>query len=253
MVEARIAVAYMSAANKNQDKQSESINTQREAILAYASKNEFLIEAFFDDTVCEDETLKGILGFCKGCTSINYLIVSDSTRISRDARKYFYWKNAFKQVGVEIVCAKKEELTPMAAFMQGLMEMFACDDTHMRSEIVKNAMAARAKEGFAVQQPPYGYALTGTKGLYKKTNTAGHLGRCFKQVLDGKITAQELRKLLSAPIHPKELISNKRFKRIVSNPYYAGYISFGGELYEGIHDPILTPKEQQRLIELLDQ
>ena len=251
MEKAKLAVAYMSAANKNQDTQSESINTQNEAILAYASKNEFLIEAFFDDTVCEEETLKGVLGFCKGCTSINFLIVSDSTRISRNAREYVYWKNEFKQIGVEIVSAKNEELTSVAAYIQQLMEMFACDDNYMRILNVKKAMTARAKKGYAVQRPPLGYVKTGTKGLYQKTNIANALAWYFKDTVNGKMTPAQLRVAVSQIYGSKKQIKNARLKNLVSNPYYAGYISYGGELYEGLHEPILTPDEQKQLIELL--
>lgn len=147
MEKLKIAVAFTSTANKNQVKQSESIDSQIATIEAYAEKHGFLVEAYFDNFVFEaKEMLNGVLGFCKGCPDINYLIVSDSTRISRGFHEYAYWKAQFKQAGVEIISVKSDDDWPMAKFMEGIAEMMSQLESESRSEAVRRGLRRKKEQ-----------------------------------------------------------------------------------------------------------
>ena len=50
-----------------------------------------------------------------------------------------------------------------------------------------------------------------------------------------------------------KLLSDSKFKTIVTNPYYAGYVSHDGKQYQGLHEPLLTVAEHKKLITLLSK
>ena len=143
----RIAVAFMRSANTNQSKQYESIVRQADAIEAYANTNEYLVEAYFDNGIFEaEQILEGILGFCKACTDINYLIVNDSTRISRNFQEYSHWKSLFRRAGIEFISAKNGNETPTAQLMENVMQLFSQYDSAKRSESVKHDKQKRSQK-----------------------------------------------------------------------------------------------------------
>ena len=262
MEKTRIAVAFARSASQNQDKQVESIDNQRAAIEKYANSNAFLIEAYFDNAVIEDEEiLKGVLGFCKGCENINYLIVTSPTRISRSYSEYVRWKKAFRDIGVEIISATEQfDETPSGKFMECIHFMFEemksnqPRDSRERIEIVKERMLERVKAGYSVHRPPLGYSMTSTKGIYEPNHTGRFLANNFKLFLDNKITFTDFQRELSKISKSKEtLFPISKIRKIISNPYYSGTLTYDGKQFKGLHEPLLSMAEQEQLVRLINQ
>ena len=120
-----------------------------------------------------------------------------------------------------------------------------------KSLATKRALLARAQRGYAVQRPPLGYVKSETPGMYYKAITADILEYSFKQVLRELMSGSELKVMLSYTFYNNKLITHKQFMRIISNPYYAGFISYNGRLFKGRHEPIITPEKQAALVKLL--
>ena len=147
MEKLKIAVAFMRTANENQNEQNPATKTQRAAIEDYANKQGIKIATYLDNVANSgEETLNGVLGYCKSNPDIKYLIVSDSTRISRNLQKYTYWKARFKQTGVEIISVKNTHDTPVAMFMENLLQLFSQYDNQMRSEAVRRGLQRKKEQ-----------------------------------------------------------------------------------------------------------
>lgn len=119
---------------------------------------------------------------------------------------------------------------------------------------VKRQMLRRAKAGYAQQRPPFGYSKTETSGLFRINRLGRELRGGMQLAANGNLSADSLKFLVYLLISPTSngLISRKTLRRIVTNPYYIGLVSYGGELYQGLHEPLVTVEEQQKVIELLE-
>lgn len=122
------------------------------------------------------------------------------------------------------------------------------------SDRVKTAMQQLAKAGYALRRPPFGYSTTETSGLFRITRKGMAMRVAMQEAANGKISTDEFRLRLSILVSGETLDrrSKASLKRIVSNPYYIGLIRCGDELFNGLHEPLITAEEQQKLIRLLE-
>ncbi|MES2971267.1 MAG: hypothetical protein V4702_03040 [Patescibacteria group bacterium] len=147
---------------------------------------------------------------------------------------------------------KQEEATEkiMKDFMSVIAEyqrLTACENT-------KTAMQNLAKAGYALRRPPFGYSTTETSGLFRITRRGMAMRVVMQEAANGKISTEEFRLRLSILLSGESLDirSKASIKRIVTNPYYIGLIRSGEELYKGLHEPLISADEQQKLIGLLE-
>lgn len=259
MSDQKYAVAFMRSANVDQ-KQSESIASQYEAIVAYAKNHGIEIQKTFESSAQNTKTiLWEILSYCEVNPDVTYLLVKDVDRLTRNFADYCSYKAIFAKYGVSICAATKSDFnldTPMGHFMETLASAIGKLESSARSDATKAGMLRRAEQGYSVQQPPFGYSTTKTPGLFKVNFFGTILGEELKKLAKGEATVESVAARMgqSNPFDsdPKPW-SISKIKRLASNPYYAGFISCQGHLYMGKHEPILTPKEQQQLIKLFSQ
>ena len=117
--------------------------------------------------------------------------------------------------------------------------------------MVKRRMTQRAEAGYSMQRPPLGYSTSLFSGLYIKNVDASAMKYYFNRAIYGELTASELRYALAKIYSETKSISKKRLLKLVSNPYYIGLINYDGQLFQGLHEPLLTKEEQNKLIGLL--
>lgn len=255
-----IAVAFTRSASTNQNQKSESIASQYEAIAAYAKKHGIEIQKTFDsNTENTKATLWEILSYCEANPGIKYLLVKDTDRLTRNFADYTCYKALFARYGVTIRTANESNFnsdTPIGRFTETLVSVIGSLESSRRSEIIKEKMLRRAEQGYAVQRPPFGYSTTKTPGLFKVNVFGTVLGEELKELSNGTTTIESAATRLGLfdpfDSNPKPW-SISKVKRLASNPYYAGFIYCQGGLYKGRHERILTPEEQQRLIEIFGQ
>jgi DNA invertase Pin-like site-specific DNA recombinase len=107
------AVAMLRSANEDQEEQKAALDSQFEILMTYAKKSNMEIvdvvdnEMFCDgDTVLTDiQVVNDAYSLCESLTKVDYLIVADPTRISRNKKRYENWVELFKSKGIEIKAA----------------------------------------------------------------------------------------------------------------------------------------------------
>lgn len=247
--------AYIYIRTTNSSEQNDE--RQQLIIHRYAAANNIrIIRKFVDKGVStkslERSSLKELL---KAAIEqpVDCVIVSDYTRISRNIIDYRAINDLLTALGISLIDVENGSMpqTPTEVFMQGIMSQAYMFDNVHRTEMVKKSMKRQAEAGYAMQRPPLGYERSLTSGLYTKNNTASALGCYFKQTLKGEMSVADLREAVSRIYH--KTISMRRLKTLIANPYYSGYISYGGNLYKGRHDPLFSEEEQNQLLELVSQ
>lgn len=252
------AIGFVRISNKTQ----ESVNSmvmQQNAIYAYTDTHNIEIVEWVENQDHRN-SLDGLVEAAMRLRSknVNKIIVSSIDRLGRDHRYVSEVRSMLSKLGVEIISAKQSSESQPGnpaydKFMQELQMMICRLDNQSKSGIVKRGLVSRASQGYAMHAVPFGYKKTATNGLFEVSSDGIALKYLLKSFASGGMTLEELRKDFSALYYKdsEKLVNKIQFVRIVTNPYYAGYVAHGGQLYDGLHTPLLTKDEYNKLKELL--
>ena len=125
------------------------------------------------------------------------------------------------------------------------------------SENVKRGIRAKLERGWKPNKPPTGYRNEPElKTIVSDAEAFPIMKQLFEKAVTGFYTIAELERMLREQWGfrtPKRKRTGGRplslasLYRIFSNPFYAGFIRWNGQLYPGKHEPMITWKEFQRL------
>ena len=136
--------------------------------------------------------------------------------------------------------------------IQGIVQTFAQYQQASMAEMVKEAMKRKAEGGYSSQRPPVGYSTTERRGLFKINRQGQQLRRAMKSLAEEEISLEIFKMEVFYILNSQHrgFRSASDMKKLVSNPYYAGKISYCGNMYKGLHEPLITVAEQDKLIEI---
>jgi len=113
------------------------------------------------------------------------------------------------------------------------------------SENIKRGIRQKLRKGIYPGCAPVGY-INELKNhtILKDPETWQKVRKLFLAYVTGKYTLDNLQKLalsfgLVSP-RSKGKLSNATLQRILQNPFYYGCFQYKGELYEGVHEPIIS-------------
>ena len=247
------AYAYIRVSNPDQL----SYREQVEAIYRFASSNQIEILDIFEDknTSAKSVQREGIQELLKAIVNseIDYVVAYDANRLIRTGGDYREIQNIFKALKVEVIFATNDLPlgSPSARFLAAIQQLTGESYSRQMSEMVKTSMQQKSEAGYSMQRPPLGYLAGNVKGIHQKNEVADALEFYFKQTISGKISILALQNALTRMMGKTELISGKKLRSIVSNPYYSGFIRHNGNLYSGLHEPLITRDEQETLMKLI--
>lgn len=247
------AVAYLRTSKDEVGDQLFDLHTQNQDILEFAKTHALTVAKSFDDFGSKkNPRLYDVLDYCRQNKDIAVAVAKSQTRISRNIQDFRDWESIFKAVGVELRFVEQSVMGDTIKLLENLMLSSAKLDSENRSKFIKRGILNRVQAGYSVHKPPMGYVRTSERGLFAKDRkTATHLRSSITRFLDGKASYDDLRRVVSMFFLKDKLLSSSKFKTIVANPYYAGYVSYGGKQYQGLHEPLLTVAEHKKLITLL--
>lgn len=124
-----------------------------------------------------------------------------------------------------------------------------------KSLTVKRGMLHRAKSGYAVTRPPLGYSKTKTSGLYKLDS----YGLAIREALNGLAndeadpgTVMAYIEMMFHVMTQVQWPTHAVIMHLLEDPYYAGFISYKGELFQGLHEPLITEELHHKLLAYLE-
>lgn len=123
------AIGYIRVAVSTQKNGTTSLRMQKRQIVEAANHSGLEIVKWFEQVGYEPvtfvhDTLGKALKFCKADPSIKYLVIENTSRISRSLEHFIFWKVAFERAGVTIKVADGSDLdSPIGTFMEAIMEV----------------------------------------------------------------------------------------------------------------------------------
>lgn len=237
----KTAVIYARSATNEQS----AIEMQIKSCQDYANENGIEVKKIFIEKVSyrdayNQSSLKKTQKYLIE-HKIDCLLVHRIDRISR---------NFEIVVAVEAFLAKKKiefirvsemgtESSPSGKFIRTILLSTAQFDNEMKSQRVKDAMTEKFKSGDWMWAVPFGY--TRTKRIFEseiqpKQNESDLVQKIFSMASEGALVEEIANKL------PKDFASTISIKKIISNPFYKGYMksSLVPELVEGNYSPLVT-------------
>ena len=137
------------------------------------------------------------------------------------------------------------DTTPQGKFMLSIAFSQSKYYVDNLSENIKRGHRNKVKEGIWPQMSPLGYVNVKGKGIEPDKIIAPLVKKTFEAYSTGNFTLRELRDKFNGlglcRKNGKQLaVSN--YQQILKNPIFTGLMRYGGEIYEGKHEPIITKK-----------
>lgn len=256
------AVAFVRVNNISED-QKTKLEEQIRVIRAYASSNNVQVINTISCTSQPSarEKLKEVLEYCKANPDVRQVLVKDPSRLSRSIEEYYYWKALLSAADVKLITATQDiDETPAAKFMSELLNHFTRYDNDSKSKMVKENMQRRSKMGYSVSRPPFGYTKGTEAGVFEISPEGNVLRTYIKMFLGGDVQLQEFKNVISKVRYSGltgktsyPILSDRAFKNMVMNPFYAGVVCYQGECHKGLHEPLVSEEEHKKLKELLSK
>lgn len=124
-----------------------------------------------------------------------------------------------------------------------------------KSLAVKRGMLHRAKNGYAITRPPLCYSKTKTPGLYKLNSYGLAIQNALNALANNETdtgTAIAYMEMMFHVMTQTKSPTHAVIMHLLEGPYYAGFISYQGELYKGLHEPLITEELHHKLLVYLE-
>jgi site-specific DNA recombinase len=201
-----------------------------------------------------------MLAYCKQHKSVKYLIVDEVDRFMRSIGEYYWFKEEFKQLNVEIRFASKPHLSgnDQVAVFDEMIDIYRAESSNIeRITKTTEKMQARIVAGYYPGVPKQAYRQTATPGLHEPREPQWSMLKvAFKEVLSQEYDLHEVLKRLNAKGYRTTRGSNldmERFKTILLDPFYAGIVQMSNwpKNPQGLHKAMILPEEHNRIKEIL--
>ncbi|MFC1771361.1 recombinase family protein [Candidatus Margulisiibacteriota bacterium] len=180
---------------------------------------------------------------------INAVVVKKLDRLSRSLLDFEEFMRLLQEKDVEFISLKEnfDTTSAMGKAMLRVALVFAQLEREQTSERLVDVMGYRASQGlFNGGTPAFGYT-NANKELIPYPKEKIIVEAIFKHYLETKSIAETARFLNNAGYRNRKgsLWDRQRLQEILKNPIYIGKKRWNGNLYQGIHKPIITEKQFQ--------
>ncbi len=256
-------LGYDRVSTINQRDNGLSLETQKAQILAKIEElGGELAEPIFEDggitgtSIEKRPAIQALIARCaKG--DIDYIIVQDSSRISRNTLEYLVIKQTLKKYGTTIIPltgAISADIGPMGEVMDEMIAVVHSIVPRLTSYKVKQTGRAKFEAGFYPSVAPLGYMNVVNKnpeGVYDKRiialnpDVAPFITQAFKMYATQKHTVFSIREYLHANgVRGKtgRPLAYSLMHNILRSTFYWGWMKWGGLEGMGKHEPLIDKK-----------
>jgi site-specific DNA recombinase len=175
-------------------------------------------------------------------------------KYSRVARQRLRWATAIDRVEqaggrLESATEQVDVTTSTGRFTRGMLAELQAFEAERIGEVWKEVHARRVNAGRpASGKPKFGYAYDPELKLHVPDPVTGPvLGQVYRRYTAGE-SVYSLVRWLNTHEHPTltgGLWSDRSLRRVMDSGFAAGLFMSGGDLHQGVHEPLLTPGEWQ--------
>ncbi len=251
------AVIYARVSSKEQERERYSIDAQMKYLRQYATDNSLNVVREFQEA--ESAKIAGrakfnkMLEFIQANPDVKYLLCEKTDRLSRNFKDIATIDSLVQNQGLTILLVKEnseisKDSKSHENFMFGIKALMAKNYSDNLSEEVIKGMREKASQGrYPGGSIPYGYLIDKNVGEILPDPERAHLVvELFELYAANKMSLRALAgwartKSMTTPRSGKP-ITISQIDRMLKNPFYYGDFRWAGELFRGIHKPIVTRK-----------
>lgn len=250
------AALYLRVSTQEQT-ENYSIEAQRERLEAYCKSKGWTVYNTYVDGGYSGANMDrpALQQMLSDLPNIDVVLVYRLDRLSRSQRDTLTLiEDYFLTANVDFVSITEtlDTSTPFGKAMIGILSVFAQLERETITERMRLGQIKRAEEGLAAMggdYDPAGYARQEGQ-LIIKPDEAEHIRTTFdlyEQLLSITKMQRELKRL------GYSVWRFRRYRDILANKLYCGYVSYAGQYYRGQHEPIISEEQFDRVQELLSR
>jgi len=250
----RKTAIYLRVSTDAQREEGYSIDAQKEMAEAFVKskgiKNYgFYIDGGFSGSNLDRPQLKQLIDDVKA-GKISAVVVYKLDRLSRSQKDTLYLiEDIFNPNGVDFISMNEsmDTSTPLGRLMLGILSAFAQLERENIRERTRMGMKERVKTGLWMGggRIPFGYDYDKKNGILVPNADAEIVKKAYQLYLEGYSTAKIARVL--------GLKYEKLAYQILRRKSNAGYITYNGEEYKGMHEPIISEEVYYKAMEMMER
>jgi site-specific DNA recombinase len=247
----RFAVVYTRVSSQEQAESNSSLETQLKLCKDYAKREGITIKQYFGLTYESAKSdgrkeFQKMLSFTKKDKDIAFIIVYNYDRFSRTGPAAAQLCTELAKAGILVksVTQDIDSSTPTGKFQENLFHMFNNYDNQQRSSRTITNTREVMQKGYWPYATPLGYQNLKPKHRacehqYIITEQGQWLKKAFKWKAEGILTNKQIIERLNGS---GLALNEKNFRWVISNPFYAGYVTgklVNGKLIKGKHPALI--------------
>lgn len=252
-----------------EQKLSNSLNRQEQNVISEATKLETEVIKWWSGDISSKagtnvkrKDLKEMEEFCKRNKRVKYLIVDEPDRFMRSIDEAFYFEVLFREIGVKVWYASDQSLN--TEDLQAKLLKFSKYPPAEGSNVERitksiNGQTAALKDGRWPFCPKPGYKRGYQSGIPEVHEIRGPALKAVLVRLANRLVtpAQALVELNgSAFTIDRALYKMDKFRKIVTDPFYAGIVEIDRQVKvrneNGLHEPLITREQHNELLKIMN-
>jgi site-specific DNA recombinase len=256
------AVLYLRVSTSEQANENYSLPTQEKKTTELSQRMNLSVLATFKDRdsarTDDRPQFQKMLKFCKeNSRKISHVIVADLSRLARNVLDQGQTVVTLGELGIKLLSVDEPNLDESAAGkllknVLGSMNQFFSDSL---SEKTKSRMKAGVEKGRWLWIAPIGYKNL-DKQIIIDPERSGLVIKAFELVASRRFTTVDaVRRQITAlglTSRKGRPVTKQSFARMLSNPFYAGWILSSGDRYQGVHTPLIEEQLFQQVQDRLN-
>jgi site-specific DNA recombinase len=245
------AVIYARVPSKEQEREGFSIPAQLKLLQEYAFRNNFsVLHQFIDIETAKTsgrQNFDQMVRFFTKNRDCRVVLVEKTDRLYRNFRDAV----TLEDLDLEIHLVKEGQIISREAKSQtklihGMQLVLAKNYIENLREEVKKGMREKAEQGVYPGRAPLGYRNNrADRTIEIHPANAAIVAKIFELYASEQYSLSELRNALRATTG--KTISRGYLHTILTNPFYLGQFSWGGQLYRGTHPTFISADLYERV------
>jgi site-specific DNA recombinase len=259
-----LRVSSAGQVNTDYDPEGLSIPAQREACKRYAERHgavvvrEYVEPGVSGGSLLKRAAFRRMIDEIGEQRDVDLVIVWSVSRWARNQEDHWVARGLITKAGAKLVSVKEPigEETSHGILLEGVMAAAAAARRIEISEEVKRGIKRKVEVGGTNGLAPIGYLNVReplpqggeVRTIVIDAERAPIVRWAFKTYATGLYSLSDIMVLLEARglttratrRHGPRPLTLSRVHRLLTNPYYAGYVTHVGHVYEGRHEPLIS-------------
>lgn len=261
----RKAVLYARVSSKDQERDGFSIPAQRRLLKEYAHEHSLsTLKEFIDVETAKEagrRSFSEMLAFLRGNRGCRVLLVEKTDRLYRNLKDWVHIDDLdlevhFVKEGVVLSADSRST----EKFMHGIKVLMAKNYIDNLSEEVRKGQREKAEQGGWPSFAPLGYlnvlGKDGKRAIEPDPERAPLILKAYEWYSSGELSIKEVTRIArSAGLtfrKSRDPITTARVHHILRSRLYTGDFEWGGRVYHGSYQPIVSMDLWQKVQDVLD-